>query len=74
MNIEFRIPMGTKNLDIGHSVFGILWFKTMRPLQNITQVVISSFRRRPESSGFKYFLDSPVKPGNDGKRTYSKVS
>jgi hypothetical protein len=25
------------------------------------------------SSGFKDFLDSPVKPGNDGKRTYSKV-
>jgi hypothetical protein len=46
----------------------------MRPLQNITKVAISSFRRKPESSGFKDFLDSPVKPGNDGKMGFAKVS
>jgi hypothetical protein len=47
----------------------------MRPLQHVINVVItSSPGLTGGSSGFKGFLDSPVKPGNDGKRTYSKVS
>jgi len=44
-------------------------------LQNLTKVVItSSPGLTGGSSGFKDFLDSPVKPGNDGKMTYSKIS
>ncbi|HJX35097.1 MAG TPA: hypothetical protein VJ373_07975 [Desulfatiglandales bacterium] len=56
-------------------------------MQNVTKVVISSSPGPFDmlmalsivegltggSSVFKDFLDSPVKPGNDGKRTYSKV-
>jgi hypothetical protein len=37
-------------------------------LQNVIKIVISSSPGLAGgSSGFKDFLDSPVKPGNDGK-------
>jgi hypothetical protein len=35
-------------------------------LKNYILYPVVSFRRRQESNSYKYFLDSPVKPGNDG--------
>jgi len=58
-----------------------IWIYNLRPMQNITKVIISSSRRRPGSSDFKDFLDSAsglprTRYGvrNDRKRNYSKVS
>jgi hypothetical protein len=39
-------------------------------LKNYILYPVLSFRRRQESNSYKYFLDSPVKPGNDGGGGY----
>jgi len=44
----------------------------MRPLKNVTKIVIGSSRQRPGSSDFKDFLDSPPTRGMTEKGLFQR--